>query len=283
MLLIGMVSLSSLNNVVYLMEALLISGLLVSIALSIQTTRSVTAEVRRRPIQAGGDNHDLVHIVNRSRFPVFCVEVDEWSGGKAKRLAFIPYVKGRTSMLAPCRAVYEKRGTWDWDALSVSTTFPYGFLRCLRRKPRKGSRVVWPAPVPEDGTIDRDRHEGQAQAAGGNAFLEGEVRPMNYDDDPRSIVWTLSARGGDLMVRTRSGVRQLSGLTLDLRANAGDVFERRISELASQIYEVPLAASDSLSLTVLDHSGRKKIHGRSRILDSLALAKAEGVPKEAAG
>jgi uncharacterized protein (DUF58 family) len=281
MFMIGGVSLTSLNNVVYLMEALLISGLVISATLSMKTARSVTVEVSRRPIQAGGDNHDLIHVVNHSRFPVFCLEIDEWTGGKPKRLAFIPCLRGRSTVQEACRAIYDERGRWSWDAISVGTTFPYGFLRFLVRGPRGGSRIIWPAASKSRGLGPRNQ-EGQVQTAGGTAILEGEIRPMNHDDDPREIVWTLSARGGDLMVRTRSGVRQLNGLTLDLRTEPGEPFETRISELASRMYEVPVSESDSFSLTVLDHDGKRRLHGRARILDCLALAKAEGTTREAA-
>jgi uncharacterized protein (DUF58 family) len=276
MFMLGGVSLTSLNNVVYLMEALLISGLLVSAVLSVKTVRSVMVEVRRRPIRAGGENGDMVHVVNRSRFPVFCVEIDEWSSGKPRRLAFVPYLRGRSAQLFPCRAVYDKRGTLSWDAISVGTTFPYGFLRFLKRRARPGSRIVWPVARTGSGDSPNQQLEGQAQAAAGTAVVEGEVRPMNYDDDPRSIVWTLSARGGDLMVRTRAGERNLTGLNLDLRMEPGEAFEARVSELATRLYDVPGTDHDSFSLTIVDHEGRKRIYGRNRILDSLALVQAEG-------
>jgi uncharacterized protein (DUF58 family) len=275
MFMLGAVSLTSSNNVVYLMEALLISGLLVSATLAVQTVRSVTADVRRRPIQASGANQDQIRLVNRSRFPIFCLEVDEWSEGKAKRLAFVPFIKARSTLMVPCKAVYEKRGTWAWDAISVGTTFPYGFLRFLKRFQRPGMRIVWPAATRATGGAV-DRTEGQSSSASGSVFLEGEVRPMNDDDDPRSIVWTLSARGGDLMVRMRASETQVTGLNLDLRAEPGEVFEAAISELASKVYESPAADSDSFSLSVVDRDGKKRIFGRSKILDCLALARAEG-------
>jgi hypothetical protein len=90
MFLTGGVSLTSLNNVVYLMESLLISGLFMSIFLSVRAANAVSIEVRRKGICARGENHDRIQIVNRSRFPVFCLEVDEWHGGKPRRLAFVP-------------------------------------------------------------------------------------------------------------------------------------------------------------------------------------------------
>jgi uncharacterized protein (DUF58 family) len=99
---------------------------------------------------------------------------------------------------------------------------------------------------------------------------------MNFDDDPRTIVWTLSARGGDLMVRMRAAEKHLTGLSLDLRTEAGDTFEKAVSTLASLVYETPGAEGDNVALTIFDHQGRRKIYGRHRVLDCLAMAEPLG-------
>src|SRR3954467_11789370 len=93
LLLLGAVSLISSNNVVYLMESLLIAGLVLSLVLAIRSARSVHADVRRRPIRANAESNDIAVIVNRSWLPAFCLEIEEWSEGKARRLAFVPYLK----------------------------------------------------------------------------------------------------------------------------------------------------------------------------------------------
>jgi uncharacterized protein (DUF58 family) len=106
--------------------------------------------------------------------------------------------------------------------------------------------------------------------------MEGEVRPMNHDDDMRSVVWTLSARGEQLMVRMRATERSMTGLMLDLRAEPGAGFERSVSELASLIYAAPAADAESVTLTLVGPGGRRTIHGRSRVLDLLATVQPMG-------
>ncbi|HUP56434.1 MAG TPA: DUF58 domain-containing protein [Bdellovibrionota bacterium] len=283
LVLMGGVSLVSSNSVVYLMESLLLSGLLLSLIVSYRAAQAIRVEVRRRPIRANGENQDLIVISNRSRFPVFCIEVEEWSGKESRRLAFIPYLKGRTVTTLPARAVYGWRGEWSWDGIAVSTTYPYGFLKSVAPYKRDGKRIVWPAAA-GGGAPGGSRLEGQSQSPGGSAVLEGEVRPMNYDDDVRSVVWTLSSRGGDLMVRMRASDRHLEGLTLDLRTAGGPDFETRVSALATRVYELPANDTEAVGLTLVDWEGKRHLRGRTRVLDCLATIRPLGArPGKAAG
>ena len=103
---------------------------------------------------------------------------------------------------------------------------------------------------------------------------------MNYDDDPRSIVWTLSARGGDAYMNCACArpSESVTGLSLDLCENRArrDGFEklsRCPKHRDTNVTRSSTSDSDSGILRAhccITATEERRIHGRTRILDSLA-------------
>src|SRR4051812_25592145 len=79
---LGVVSLASGNNVIYLIESLLLSGLILSGILSERAISGLTVDIIRKPALAGAPNRDLVRVKNRKKHPIFCVEIGEWRNGE---------------------------------------------------------------------------------------------------------------------------------------------------------------------------------------------------------
>ena len=273
---IGAVSLTSSNNVVYLVESILIGVLILSLVFGSFIASSVHLEVRRKAVSALGTNRDQLKVTNRSRFPVFCVEVGEWSQGRFVAVGFIGAIPARSTVTLASNQEFRARGVHRWEGLVTASCYPFGFIRVMRVHLGAGERRVWPARAGHGHLLNASGADLSARMGG--VPMPGEVRPMTTDDDYRSVVWTLSARGTDPVVRPRGTDRPTPGVSLDLRTQEGPGFEAEVSRAATELYVADQHgggdAADAASLEIIDWNGRRKVYGRGRSLDELAVTRA---------
>ena len=274
---LGVVALVSGNNILYLIESLLLSGLIFSGVLSERTVSNVRCEFKRGQAVAGERLPDTIVVTNRSKRPLFCVEIGEWKDGRFRPVAFFPRIGGRASVSARSELVTDARGEQEWEGFAIATSSPFGFARKIKIIRSAGRRLVWPSR----GDRGRMGDAGQGKKTGlrqGGEFADGEVRAMVPDDDWRSVVWTASSRNPDEpMVRVRRLERPEAAARLDLRLPPGEEFERRVEQAARPFHEAGLSASDGV-LTLIGREGERRIRGRKPALDALARAQAQGTP-----
>ena len=276
-ILIGVVAIVTGNNAIYVMESLLLSGLILSGILSEQVISSADVEIKRGPAVAGSllSNGDQVIIHNRSNRLLFCLEIGEWGEWKSAfvPLAWVSQLKPRATVTLTSRRVYAQRGTHRWTALAIATRYPFGFARKIRFKNQPGTRTVWPA-LPAHAKIPRSFEDRRLNPAAGSVLQQDEIRPMLLDDDYRSIVWTLSNKGSEPVVRARKAEKQSARVVLDVRGGPGPQFEEMVSSAAFTFYQ----AEDPLTCTlvILHQHGRKIWRGRLTILNQLAIVQAQG-------
>lgn len=276
---IGVVALTSGNNVLYLIESLLLSGLILSGILSERTISAVQVDIRREAASAGEACLDRIVIRNLKRNTVFCIDICEWKDGKFTTIAFVPKLGPKASVVVKSQQSIEKRGIYSWDGIAIATSYPFGFARKLKVVPGPGERLVWPKR--SDRSRSRIRASEHTRVSVGPDMAEGEVRAFSYDDDARLIVWPLSARGATPVVRQRKTERESPDVMIDLRARSGPEFERLIERTATPFYQFSTRQRGG-SLILRDWQGQRKIQGSKRALDALALAEAAGSPADSA-
>jgi uncharacterized protein (DUF58 family) len=274
---LGVVALASNNNVLFLIESLLLSGLIFSGILSERTVSAVEVHLHRRPAVAGAPSRDSVLVTNHRRFTVFCLEIGEWRDGRFHPLAYVPRLAPRSTASFPAHQTFENRGLHHWDALAIATSYPFGFARKSKLIPEEaGERLIWPAL---NGAVDSRVGDAQRRPmAGATEPREGEIRTFNHDDDYRSIVWTLSAKGGDPLVRARGAERKRAEVTLDLRGTTGlpeAEFEAQIRIAARPFHELDDAFAEA-RLVLVSAQGKRGFNGRIRALDALARVNRAG-------
>lgn len=276
---LGVVALMSGNNILYLLESFLLGGLILSGILSEQAIAAVDLRWKRRPAIAKKTGFDRIEIENRSRLPLYSVEIGEWKSGRFERLALLPYLEphGRLTLEVPRQ--FEKRGTHSWDGLAAATAYPFGLARKVRFVPDPGKRLVWP----ED--LGRSIHDGrrspassarsgavslhaQSQRMSSGEAADGEVRAYQSGDDLRDAIWSLSLVRDEPLLRARSFQKARRAEILDLRpqSQSAERLEKRLSELATLVYRDELEA-----LTVVHATAKKRLENPSKILDLLAL------------
>lgn len=271
---LGVVALISGNNVLYLIESLLLSGMIYSGVLSERAVSAVKVDwVRGRAI-AGENLPDRIRITNTRRSWIYCLEIGVWRGGRSNSIAYIARLGPKETVTLPARANAGARGKESWDGLAIGTAYPFGFARKLRILHDPGERVIWPARAQ---AASRSRSEGASRShrSAGGDLSDGEIRPYDpQQDDSRWIVWPLSLKGQAPMVRVRKRDSARSHLSLDLRRPPGEEFERDIRQVAAVFHE-----SDEGScpmLTIVETAGRRRLSGRVAALDELARIQAQG-------
>ncbi|MBI3557479.1 MAG: DUF58 domain-containing protein [Deltaproteobacteria bacterium] len=268
---IGVVSIASGNNVLYLIECLLLGGMILSGVVSEKAISSLEVTLVRRQAVADSSVRDEVVVRNDSRLPFFCIEILELSAGEFVPIALVPKIEAAADGHYATTRKFSARGVHEWQGLGVATAGPFGFARKVRILPHLGQRTVWPAAAGKHGAT------AQESARMGTAVADCEIRAFNPgDDDARLILWKLSGKTDDPVVRKKVEENPDVLLTLDLRVPAGEAFEKEICRLANSIYRAGKAAESEVRLVARGQAKTTRVSGYKPVLDYLSAVRAEG-------
>ena len=235
---VGFAAFNTGNNLLYLLFGAMLGLIVVSGWLSEQVIRKLVV-YRRVPRGVTVGNPLRIHYQlgnRRSRIPSFALEIGE---SDLPGRGFIPVVQPGTMVHARSENVFVRRGVFPLEAVTVSTSFPFGLFEKSRDLPLKGELVVWPrsdrrvrAPSPGGGRVPR----AGALSMGGPG-MRGEYRGLRTyrpGDDPRDIHWRTTARLGQPVVREyEQGDTETLWLCLDTRGQPGERAEIAIEIVAS--------------------------------------------------
>jgi len=266
---LGVVAMSSGNNLLYLIESLLLSALILSGILSELAISNIRFQSVHKPISAKTNGSDLIKIKNTGSLSIFCIEIGEWKNYEFKPFIFIPQIDGKSSITLKVGRDFEKRGWHDWEGIGIGTRFPFGFARKIRFIHKPGKRLIWPqvSLVPSSDFSDSSK---TSNFIGHHEISDGEIRPMDFNDDLRFAAWGPSSRGDEIFIRVRRLSINQTEVFLDLRSEAGEEFESKVREAASSFYE-KMSSENEKTLILFDGKTKKRIFGRKNALDALSL------------
>ncbi len=282
---LGVVALMTGNNVLYLIESLLLSSMVFSGVLSEKSVSALEIEFRRTYAIARTVTHDVVRVKNKSKFPLFCVEVGEWRDDGFVCTAFIPRIEPLSEIYVDSKMEFVHRGKHHWAGLAIATSYPFGLARKIRVLNGSGERLIWPERSSGKLNVQSAGEQGAAGRVGQD-FSEGEVRAYTYEDDCRNIVWTLSEKGIGHMVRTQKSKQAQPRIVLDLRVEAGPVFEAAVVQAAQAFHSIydhidQYRELDSEgSLIVIDDTGSRAFQGKVSALNYLAIVQPKATLKK---
>jgi len=265
-IIVGIVAIQSGNNIIFLMESLLLSAMILSGVLSEKSVRYAKLRRYLGSSSVGEICKDRIFVENTGYLPLFCLEIGEWKKNKFNPIAFIPMLLRGEKVIVDSRQVLGERGLHSWDGIAIATNYPFGFAKKIRIVKKSGERIVWP----KKNTVALARK---------NYFLKneeenGELRVMIEGDDPRSIVWTLSAKKQEYIIRTRKNQEKPLELHLDLKKIPLAQVESAISSAATIFYEqTNELQKEACILYLRDELGQKKITRKDEALNALALAR----------
>jgi uncharacterized protein (DUF58 family) len=249
-LLVAILSLSTANNLIYLVLAVLASTLIVSVV-STRLSLSLLNVALRFPdnIFAEESAHLEITINNSKRvLPSFSLSVraarrvePNPNEPMLDKLAFFAVVPARASARALVEVRFPRRGVYPVHGFSLSTRFPFGFSESRRVIDAKGEIVVYPKPHPLDEffhllPISQGQIETPARGSGSDLYA---IRPYTRSDHPHHIDWKATAKTTVLQVREFSRDDDWrTTIALDMGHNSGvtpETFERAVTLTASLI------------------------------------------------
>jgi uncharacterized protein (DUF58 family) len=268
-LLVMILSLSSGNNLLYLVLSALLATMFVSWAPSRLNLSRISVSVRfPNHIFAGESAPFDLTVTNRGKLlPAFSltVAVSEHEGAKAKEnqanpteLVYLPIVPAGTSARARIERGFPKRGVYPINGFIVHSRFPFGFVEQRRRLEAEGEIVVYPAPRPLDQFSQAlppllGRVESRAKGNGNDLYA---IRQYLSSDTRRHIDWRATAKTSQLMVRefTRDDDLRVT-ILFDARVESltpefEEKFERGVTLAASLISHFARAGAETRLITV---------------------------------
>ncbi len=273
---VGFSAINTGNNLLYLLLGAMLGFIAVSSWLSEQVIGAVRVQRRApRGVTAGNPARIDYHVQSgRRRIPSFALEIGE-EGLRGQ--AFLPFLGAAQAGLARSENSFLRRGVVPLQAITVSTSFPFGLFRKSRSIGSPGELVVWPRT---------DRRLPRLSPAGATALRAGSLssassgprgeyrglREYRPGDDPRDIHWRSTARFGRPMVREYDqGEAETLWLCLDTRGRPGDRAEiavEMVAALAARAFrEGRRFALAVPGLVVEAGQGRGQL---DRVLDALA-------------
>ncbi len=233
---------SSQNNAaVYLLLFVLTAVFLVSIPHTLINLAGVTVTLESvQPAFVGQEVSLPLEVMNDSRAIRYGIELAvSGSNRKRQRIDHIPSHKAaRVTLRLPVR----QRGEHSVEILYLTSAYPLGFIRFLKKFASSQTYIVYPKPagevrLPSSFVLRRD---GRPLTEFGEGDDFAGVRPYVHGESQRHIDWRAVARGQSLV--TKQFTAEAEGVVyLDFSAVRSADMEEKLSQLALWVIEAERA------------------------------------------
>ena len=258
---LGIVAISSNNNVIYLLESMLLSALILSGLVSEFSVGNTEITWKLNQGKVGERCTDIIELKNESIFPLFCLEIGEWKANHFTSLGVVLFLgPGEKKQLYIPRH-FQERGIYKWESFSVATAFPFGLAKKIRIT-SAGQRIIWPRGRGEFNSSSRAkwRPEGEPE------FVSGELKELGPLEDVTWVHWPTSIKNGKLLARHRKNQKIVEEIKLKY-CDPSPELEERISRAVEE-----LRRASHEAILVIESQGRtRRIAGFKRAMDTLAL------------
>jgi len=212
LMVVAILALSTANNLLYLVLAVLSSTLIVSVVASRLSLIAINVRLRF-PDHIFADEPARLEVTlhNRKRvLPSFSLAVSASRQYEAHenapaldRLAYFAVVPAGAHSRAQLDTRFARRGVYPVRGFIISTRFPFGFSERRRLIDASGEIIVYPRPHPLDDfyhllPITQGQIESPARGSGSDLYA---IRRYLRPDHPHHIDWKATAKTTHLMVR----------------------------------------------------------------------------------
>jgi uncharacterized protein (DUF58 family) len=231
---IGFAAVNTGNNLLYLLLGMTLSIIVASGVLSEVALRKLSVR-RQFPPEIYAERPFLVGIElsnQKRRIPSFSIEIEDLAGGLSlEKKCYFLKIPPQRSQHTSYRYTLARRGVHRFDAVRISTKFPFALFRKSREVDLPDEVLVYPARV-DVSDLTAAWRSGQGAAPlrrGGRGEDFFSVREFRPGDDSREIHWKSSARVGRLMLREREdAINRRVAIYLDNRLPAPATEEIRL-------------------------------------------------------
>jgi len=237
-LVVALAALNTGNNLLFMVLAAMLAGILVSGVASqaVLSDVEVRLELPER-VFAGQPVVALVELINHKRtLPSFSLRLvsetkktKRASGGSANiltRPVYFPYLPRRQPAQQNVELCFPRRGVYRQDALGLQTRFPFGFLEKTRAVESHVEALVYPPVEPTEEFYEilplvSGELESYMRGRGHDLY---SIRDYQTTDSARHVDWKVTAKRGVLQVRefAREDERRVL-LVLDPFAATGEL------------------------------------------------------------
>jgi uncharacterized protein (DUF58 family) len=291
-LILALAALNTGNNLLFLVLASLLAGILISGLLSHLVLSGVALRLDLpEHIFAGQPVRALAELTNhKHRMPSFSLRLSGAPPRSRKQHArppdrilaqpvYFPYLSAGETAQQSVELQFPRRGVYRQETLGLRTRFPFGFVEKTRRVDSPLEAVVYPAIEPADEAFeDLALVSGELESCmRGRGHDLYSIRAYQTSDSARHVDWKASAKKNALQVRefTREDERRVLLVfdpftPSDAAAPASDrAFERGVSLCASlawhfyemdsvlgfrtEGYETPVAPAGQIIYHILRH------------------------------
>jgi uncharacterized protein (DUF58 family) len=217
-LVVGGASVNTGNNLMFMVLACLLAGLLISGLLSRVVLGGVDVRLElpehifaQRTILAVAELHNEKQMT--PSFSVSLVSVDALKDKKnapanpapqiLDRPVYFPHIPHGQTVRQSIELTFPRRGVYRQDALGLRTKFPFGFLQKTRRVKSSIEAVVYPQIQPTEEFYEvlplvSGELESYQRGRGNDLYA---IRDYQFNDSARHVDWKASARTGALQVK----------------------------------------------------------------------------------
>ncbi len=217
-LVVALAALNTGNNLLFMVLACLLAGMLISGFLSRVVLGDVDVQLElpehvfaRRTILAVAELHNEKQI--SPSFSVSLVsDIDDSDKRNKKaqpsppvldRAVYFPYIPHGQTVRQSVELTFPKRGIYRQDVLGLRTKFPFGFLQKTRRLKSGIEVVVYPQIEPTEEFYEilplvSGELESFQRGRGNDLYA---IRDYQFNDSARHVDWKASARTGALQVK----------------------------------------------------------------------------------
>jgi len=263
---VALAALNTGNNLLFMVLACLLAGLLISGLLSRVVLGGIDVRLElpehifaRRTVLAVAELYNAKQMT-----PSFSISLISEDAPQSKknspaipapqildRPVYFPYIPHRQTVRQSVELTFPRRGIYRQDSLGLRTKFPFGFLQKTRRVNSKIEVVVYPQIQPTEEFYEilplvSGELESYQRGRGNDLYA---IRDYQYNDNSRHVDWKASAKLGALQVKefAREDERRVM-LVFDpyvsaqaTDAKAAEQFERAVTlcaGLAWHFYEI---------------------------------------------
>lgn len=244
---VGVSALNTGNNLLYLIFAMMLSFLILSMLLSNNTLQKLAIRPhyphRIFANQAVGIRLDVEN--QKKRFPSFALSLisSQSRPGEADR-PFIIKIPPQRSVSALEQVIFPERGIRPLPQYVLETAYPFGLIEKYLGLDSEGTTLVYPAIIPIETLWQTDqRHHGEfLSGTKGESANPYGIREFIYGDSARLIHWKSSARQGSWKVKEFEKEKKLR-IHLDVWLRPASqsektLLERAISAAATLLLEL---------------------------------------------
>ncbi|MFN0109243.1 MAG: DUF58 domain-containing protein [Blastocatellia bacterium] len=214
-LMVTVLALTSGNNLLYVVLAVLLATMIVSVASARVNLWGLKPSVRfPNHIFVGEPAAFEITVKNNKRLlPSFSLSVDlveerslpnsKSSQQQAIALSFFPVLPARSSARSSIERRFDRRGIYPVTGFLINTGFPFGFIEQRRFIEWPSEIIVYPQPEPVENfahllPLATGRIESRAKGRGSDLYA---IRPYLASDHHHHVDWKATAKTGQLMIR----------------------------------------------------------------------------------